>query len=118
MDFRDRIRAKAKRRVPGPTYNRVRAEARFGDTLFYEVVVPADGPWERFRDQAYPPFARYLKSKRRDPEAPNGVTVAAFLGDQCYLLDGHDFYGVFREMEGSNASAFHFRVLQWLSRMD
>ena len=53
---------------------------------------------------------------RRDrrEDAARGVVVAAFLGDRCHLIDGERFYDVLCEMEGLDASALHFRVLQWL----
>ena len=71
--------------------------------------------WEHFRDNAYPPFVRYLKDKSIDPENPRGVTVAVFFQDCCYLLDGRAFLDVLREIEGLNTAALHFRVLQWLT---
>ncbi|HYU31239.1 MAG TPA: STAUR_1299 family protein [Thermoanaerobaculia bacterium] len=115
-DFRKAVIAKAFREIPAETYNRVLADLTAGawPPLVYEVAVPEAGPWEGFRDAAYPPFARYLKSKRIDPEDPRGVVVSAFLGSRCFLLEAPAFLGILREMDGLNASALHFRVLRWL----
>jgi hypothetical protein len=115
-DFRPALLAKAFREIPADSYNRVLGELTADEwpPLVYELVVPEAGPWEGFRDGAYPPFARYLKSKRIDPEDPRGVVVAAFLGSRCFLLEAPAFLDVLREMDGLNASALHFRVLQWL----
>lgn len=117
QDFRATLIAKAFREIPGEAYNRVLGELTSGDwpPLIYEVVVPEAGPWEGFRDAAYPPFARYLKSKRIDPEDPRGVVVAAFLGSRCFLLEAPAFLAILREMDGLSASALHFRVLRWLA---
>jgi hypothetical protein len=112
-DFRALIFAKASKIIPGVAYNRVLQELSEEGT--YEVILPADGSWEHFRDHAYPPFVRYLKGKSFDPEDPRGVTVAVFFQDRCYLLDGRAFLDVLREMEGLNTAALHFRVLQWLT---
>jgi hypothetical protein len=76
--------------------------------------VPPAGAWEGFRDAVFPPFARWLRAQKRDLSSPRGVVVAAFLGDRCHLLDGARFLEVLSEMEGLNASALHFRVLQWV----
>ncbi len=116
QDFRDELIARAFREIPAESYNRVLAEitAEEWPPLVYEVVVPLAGSWEELRDAIYPPFARYLKSKRIDPEDPRGVMVSAFLGSRCLLVDAPAFLGILREMEGLNASALHFRVLRWI----
>ena len=117
QDFRARLIAKAFREIPGEAYNRVLGEMSGdgGPPLIYEVVVPEAGPWEGFRDAAYPQLARYLKSKRVEPEDPRGVVVSAFLGSRCFLLEAPAFLDILREMDGLNASALHFRVLRWLA---
>jgi len=116
QDFRTVLIAKAFREIPAETYNRVLGELTADDwpPLVYEVVVPEAGPWEGFRDAAFPPFARFVKSKRIDPEDPRGVVVSAFLGNRCFLLEAPAFVDILREMDGLNGSALHFRVLQWL----
>ncbi len=116
-DFRPMLLARAFREFPGESYNRVLGELTADDwpPLVYEVVVPEAGPWEGFRDAAYPPFARYLKSKGIDPEDPRGVLVSAFLGSRCFLLEAPAFLDILREMDGLNSSALHFRVLRWLA---
>ena len=117
QDFRDVLLAKAFREIPAEAYNRVRGEmaAADGPSLIYEVVVPEAGPWESFREAAYPPLARYLKSKRIDPEDPRGIVISAFLGSRCFLLEAPAFLDILREMDSLNASALHFRVLRWLA---
>ena len=47
-------------------------------------------------------------------ESGNGVVVSVFFRDQTYLIEGPDFIEIFGEMEGLNAAAVHFRVLQLL----
>jgi hypothetical protein len=117
QDFRDILIAKAYREIPAEAYNRVLGELTADEwpPLVYEVVVPEAGPWAEFRDAAYPPLARYLKSKRIDPEDPRGVVISAFLGSRCFLLEAPAFLDILREMDGLNASALHFRVLRWLA---
>lgn len=117
QDYRDVLTAKAFREIPAEAYNRVLGEITADDwpPLVYEVVVPEAGPWETFREAAFPPLARYLKSKRIDPEDPRGVVISAFLGSRCFLLEAPAFLEVLREMDGLNASALHFRVLRWLA---
>ena len=117
QDFRDVLTAKAFREIPAEGYNRVLGEMTADDwpPLIYEVVVPETGPWEDFREAAYPPLARYLKSKRIDPEDPRGVVISAFLGSRCFFLEAPAFLDLLREMDGLNASALHFRVLRWLA---
>lgn len=117
QDFRPLLIGKAFREIPAEAYNRVLGEMTAEDwpPLVYELVVPEAGPWEEFRDAAYPPFARYLKSKRIDPEDPRGVVISAFLGSRCFFLEAPAFLDVLREMDGLNGSALHFRVLRWLA---
>jgi hypothetical protein len=119
-DFRDLLRDRAAETVAGSAYNDLRRRRAEQDdagderSLYYEVLVPTAGAWEDFRDQTFPRFARWLRAQKLDPKAPRGVVVAAFLGDRCHLLDGARFLELLSEMEGLNASALHFRVLQWL----
>ncbi len=115
-DFRHALIAKAHREIPAEAYNRVLGELTATDwpPLVYEVVVPEAGPWESFRDAAYPPLARYLQSRRIDLEDPRGVLISAFLGSRCFLVEAPAFVDLLREMDGLNRSALHFRVLQWV----
>ena len=119
-DFRDLLRRNAGETIAGVAYNDLRRRrAEQVDTAecracYYEVLVPERGGWEAFRDDTYPAFARWLRAQKIDVREPRGVVVATFLGDRCLLIDGERFYDVLREMEGLNASALHFRVLQWL----
>jgi len=118
-DYVELLAERAFRIVPGAAYNRVLEELTGrpdGERqIFYEVALGEGKPWEWLRDRVYPAFAGYLKNKSIDPENPEGVTVSVFHRDRCYLLSGRDFLRVFQEMEGLNAAAFHFRVLQWLA---
>ena len=121
-DFRDLLRRNAGETIAGAAYNDLRRRrAEQGQSApgsrraaYYEVLVPERGGWEGFRDETFPPFARWLRAQKIDVREPRGVVVAAFLGDRCHLIDGERFYDVLREMDGLNASALHFRVLQWL----
>ena len=119
-DFRDLLRDQAAETIAGAAYNDLRRRRAEQDdaggdrALFYEVLVPVAGEWGSFRDATFPQFARWLSAQKVDTRAPRGVVVAAFLGDRCHLLDGASFLEVLSEMEGLNASALHFRVLQWL----
>jgi len=116
QSFRDALVAKAFREIPGEAYNRILGELMADEApIIYEVVVPEAGPWEDFREAAYPPLARYLKSRRIDPEDPRGVVISAFLGNRCFFLEAPAFLDILREMDGLNGSALHFRVLRWLA---
>lgn len=117
QDFRDTLLAKAFREIPAEAYNRVLGELTADEwpPLVYELVVPEAGPWEGFRDAAYPPLARYLKSKGIDLEDPRGVVISAFLGSRCFLIEAPAFVDLLRELDGLNGSALHFRVLRWLA---
>jgi hypothetical protein len=117
-DYLDLLRAKAFQSMPGGEYNRYRfaQEERFdAPALFYEVALLQARPWAYLRDEVYPSFCRHLKYHAIDPEQPEGAVVVVFHGDQCHLIHGRDFLSVFREVERLSASAFHFRVLQWLA---
>lgn len=116
-DFRDVLFSKAFKIVPGTAYNRASHEMREAEAyaLFYEVVLEEGQGWEHLRDKVFPSFARYLKMKSVDPESSKGVVASIFYKDKAYFIEGPDFFRVFREMEGLNASAFHFRVLKWLA---
>ena len=117
--YLDVLFGKASHTIAGPEYNRYRDS--FVDptgrvTLFYEVSLLPDRPWTYLRDEIYPAFARFLRSKSLDPETGDGVIVALFHGMSCYLIEGRRFLQAFREIEGLASSAFHFRVLAWLSQ--
>jgi len=113
----DVLKAKAFHDLHGSEYNRYldsRSEPAGGRTLFYEVPLLEDRPWPYLRDRVFPAFSRFLHNKALNPETGEGVVVALFLGQRCYLIEGPRFMQAFREIEGLNPSAFHFRVLQWL----
>jgi len=117
-DYLDILLGKAYESMEGELYNRYREkEQERGNEkiLYYEVSLMQERPWDYLRDRVYPAFARYLRDKSLDPETARGVIVAVFHGSRCYLLRGEDFIEVFKEMEGLNQSAFHFRVLRWLN---
>jgi hypothetical protein len=82
--------------------------------LYFEVVLSADKPWEDFRDKYYPTFSKFMKSRSICPERPQGVIVAVFFADQCYLLDAQQFINILAEMEGLDAAGVHYRIGQWL----
>ncbi len=119
-DFRDALFARARLLIRGADYNRAREEIESGNEpeltakLFYEVVLDDAVDWETFRERTYPRFVRYLRDKKYDPESPRGVLVAIFASERCLLVQGTDFIALLTELEGLNASALHFRVLQWL----
>lgn len=117
-NYLDLLLGKAYESMEGEFYNSYRErqqESEREKILYYEVSLMQDRPWEYMRDRVYPAFARYLKNKSLDPETARGVVVAVFHGSRCYLLKGEDFIDVFKEMEGLNQSAYHFRVLRWLN---
>ena len=121
MDFKDILFSKADSVIQGKDYNRVSYEMREKGNerlIFYEVILPEDKGWEYLRDKIYPEFIRFLKMKKIDPEAAPGTIVSLFYRDRCYLIKGSEFLKAFMEMEGLNSSAFHFRVLRWLSDLD
>jgi hypothetical protein len=118
--YRETLLSRASRVIPGTTYNDFLEEMRNDDAtnhvLFYEIVLLENQPWEYLRDRTYPALARYLKMKSFDPETGKGVVISLFFQDRCYLIACPDFLKAFRELEGLNSSAFHFRVLRWLSQ--
>ncbi len=115
-NFKEAIFSKAFSVIQGTDYNRVAQEMREDDfALFYEVVLPEDKNWEYLRDRIYPSLTRYLKYKSMDPESGSGLVLSIFHGELCYLIEGPSFFEAFREVEGLDRTAFHFRVLGWLS---
>jgi hypothetical protein len=117
--YTDILTAKASLTLPGGDYNRYLDS--FGDptgriSLFYEVPLLEERPWSHLRDQVFPSFTRFLRSKSLNPETGEGVLVALFLGESCHLIEGPRFLQAFQEIEGLSSSAFHFRVLEWLAR--
>lgn len=119
-DYLTLIQAKAFRVIPGIEYNRVSYELREkgeGSFILYEIVIKENDRWDYLRDHVYPRLVRYLKEKGLDPSSGEGVIIAIFLKEKVYFLRGVDFFKVFCEMEGLNFSAFHFRVLRWLSNL-
>jgi hypothetical protein len=119
-DYGASLISRAFRVIPGADYNRTLEEALEETAvtglrqLFYEVILGADKPWEYFRDKYYPTFSKYLKSRSISPENPEGVIVAVFSKDQCYLLDAQEFVSVLAEMEGFGAADLHSKIGQWL----
>jgi hypothetical protein len=115
--YADILTAKASHSLLGSEYNRYLdsfADPSGRITLFYEVPLLEERPWSHLRDQVFPAFSRFLRSKALDPETGEGVLVALFLGQKCHLIEGPRFLQAFQEIERLNSSAFHFRVLQWL----
>lgn len=118
MDYRDILLSKAFKVVPGVEYNKVSHELREkSDTSFiiYEVVIKENESWDYLRDKIYPNLVRYLKQKGIDPSSGEGFIVPLFFKESVYFIKSIDFFRTFCEMEGLNTSAFHFRVLRWLS---
>lgn len=114
----DILLEKASHTMPGEAYNRYREEVEKGSgpkAVFYEVSLMEERPWAYLCDRVYPPFARYLRDKKLDPESGEGVVVVLFHGIQCYLLKGPDFLRVFRDIEGLDSASFRSRLREWLS---
>jgi hypothetical protein len=115
-NFKQVILSKAFSVIQGTDYNRVAQEMREDDfALFYEVVLPDHQTWADLKDRIYPSLARYLKYKSMDPESGSGLVVSVFHGERCYLIEAPSFFEAFRELEGLDRAAFHFRVVRWLS---
>jgi hypothetical protein len=104
--------------IPGEFYNQYRLEVaeRVGDAyLFYELSLLEEKPWRTLRESTYPLFVRYIKAKLIDPATANGVVVAVFHADKCYLLKGEEFLAAYREIEGIDRETFLQNIQQWLS---
>lgn len=104
--------------IPGEFYNQYRAEVaeRVGDSyLFYEISLLEEKPWSLLRERTYPLFIRYIKAKLIDPTTANGVVVAVFHADKCYLLAGEDFLKSYREIERIDPATFLERIQEWLT---
>jgi hypothetical protein len=120
-DFRSAIFARAFKTIPGMAYNQTleelceRPEETGGKPLVYETVLSEEGSWDLFRDRTYPPFARYMKWKSISPENPQGVIVAVFFKESCYLLEGREFVNLLCVMEELTPAALHRKVQQWLT---
>jgi len=114
----DVLVSKAFHSMPATEYNRYR-EGTLGEEepriFYYELPLLDEKPWSFLRDSVYPSYSRFLYYKSLNPEGGEGTIIVAFYKNQCYLLRGRDFLSIFMEMEGLNQTAFHFRVLQWLS---
>jgi hypothetical protein len=118
-DFRNLFLDRAFKIVPGVAYNQCRRELIEQSSIvpvIYEIVLPEKSSWEEFRDKTIPLMMKYIKSQGIDPELPKLLIVAIFYKDKCYFLEGQDFMDVICELEGLNSQAFHFRVLNWLSK--
>ncbi len=117
-DFRDILFSNAFKIVSGNDYNKVSYELREKSEdqfIIYEIVLKENDSWEYLKDKVYPRLVRYLKQKGLDPSSGEGFIIALFFKEKVYLIKGIDFIRTFCEMEGLNFSAFHFRVLRWLS---
>lgn len=117
-NFKDVILNRAFKIVPGVAYNQTRRELIENADIvpvIYELVLQDNVSWEEFRDKNLPLMMRYIKSQGIDPELPKLLIVAIFYKDKCFLLEGQDFMDAICELEGLNAQAFHFRVLNWFS---
>jgi hypothetical protein len=117
-DYLQLMHEKSFEDIPGEYYNQYRQDVdeQLGESfLFYEISLMEEKPWNFLRDGVYPLFARYLKTKRVDPAKADGVVVAVFHTERCYLLRGEDFLEVFRKMEGLDTAAFSAKIQKWLS---
>lgn len=115
--FREAVLAAAFQRVPGEHYNQVRwqfLERDGGAPLIYELTLPESGAWEQFRDKTFPLLARYVKSQGIDPESPKELVVVTFYRNAFHFIEGVKFMEAFKNLEGLNNQALHFRILQWL----
>jgi hypothetical protein len=112
--FHQAILAKATKVVPGMAFNQALEALYDTAALVYEVILPPELSWVEFRDRVYPLFVRYLQSQAFSPLQPEGVVVAVFLGEDCYLVDARDFMHVLRELDGLTPSLLHTRVHDWL----
>ena len=104
--------------ISGESYNQYRqdVEEQIAESyLFYEVPLLEEKPWQLIRDREYPLFARYIRAKGINPRTAQGVVVAIFHADRCYLLSGGDFLETYREMEGLDIGTFLQKIQQWLS---
>jgi hypothetical protein len=104
--------------IPGELYNQYRLEVteQVGDSyLFYEFSLLEEKPWRILRERTYPLFVRYIKAKLIDPTTANGVVVAIFHGEKCYLLTGEDFLRAYQEVESLDHATFVKKVQEWLS---
>lgn len=117
--FRMAVVAGAFRTVRGEQYNQARRELleRDGEgSVIYEITLPEHEDWATWRDKTLPLMLRYLRARGVDPEYPTAAVVAVFSGQHCHFVEGIRFMNLVREAEGLNAAAWHFRVLEWLSR--
>lgn len=115
--FRDMVIAAAFKSVPGQHFNEARrqfVEQDGGVTVLYELTLPETGSWEEFRDKTFPLLVKYLYAQGLNPEDPRAVVITVFYRDKCYFVEAKKFMAAFREVEGLNTQAFHFRVLRWL----
>ncbi|MEW6365216.1 MAG: STAUR_1299 family protein [Acidobacteriota bacterium] len=118
IDYRAAVVSKAYRIVRGPDYNQVLYDLRErleSSQPIYEVALDDSRSWEYVRDNVYPPMARYMKRMKLDPVTGHGLVVVVFYGGLAHFVLGEDFVEVFREIEGLNETAFHFRVMRWVA---
>lgn len=116
--FREAALARAFQRVAGEDYNAARRqllERNGSASVIYELTFPERADWQQWRDQTFPLLAKYLKAQGIEPEQPKAVIIAAFYGGGCYFIEAEKFMAIFKEVEGLNSAALHFRMLQWLA---
>ena len=118
-DFCNMLSAKATVVIPGRGYNAFRGQQQGGAAwqdvpLHFEDVLPAVEPEKSLVDRIVPSLVRFLQRKKQDPENPQNVLVALFLGDSCFVLPAETVLDLYCEIEGTNRQALHFRLLTWL----
>lgn len=119
-DLPGMLRARARRVIPGRAYNEHRRavadrEERLGlpATSFYEAALPPARPAQALAAQVMPAFARFARARGLDPARPRGLTVAVFLGEDCFLLEAGDLVACYCEVEGISSAAFAQRAATW-----
>jgi hypothetical protein len=112
-DFRELIINKALRSFPGVQYNAMLEEISESNKLVYELILPSDADWPKFRDAAYPAFARYLKARKLNVENPKNIAITIFHEGRCYQLEALEFIEAYKTIENLNKKTFRARVKEW-----